>query len=153
MSVRASVSPSSNDKPLPVPRYAARSSSNSPSHSAYSTPTSMDNRHSMGGGLSPNPSSSSSTSTGNNNANSSARFRSSVDAARTLYSSSNGHQSLQPGAAGMGNMGGLAGGTSPRPQSGSKRPSSEMLASFAAGNINTESGCSTLLSTHWQYRP
>lgn len=52
--------------------------------------------------------------------------------------------SLQPGGSiagmGTGNNAGLGGGASPKPgQGGSKRPSSEMLASFAAGNLNTES--------------
>lgn len=102
-------------------------------------------RHSSGGGgLSPNIGSTATSA--NNNSNNTARFRASVDAARSLYSN-NGHQSLQPGStlsghagAGNANNGGQAGaGASPMPGSGSKRPSSEMLASFAAGNMNTES--------------
>lgn len=86
------------------------------------------------GGLSPNLSNNSNT--GNPNA---TRYRASVDAARSLYSG--GHQSLQPGGmAGLNTSNNTGGaGTSPRPGSTSKRPSSEMLASFAAGNMNAES--------------
>jgi len=114
--------------------------------------TSFNSRNSLGG--------SSSMTTGNT-ANSNNRFRASVDnaagAGRSQYSTGGlsggtgpgagvGHQSLQPGAAGMASLG-L--GQSPSGShinnngnsaaSTSKRPSSEMLASFAAGATNAES--------------
>lgn len=164
MSVRAGASPSSNsDKALPIPSStrhspssytgASRISSSSPSHNQqYSTPppaSNMDhhssNRNSTGAygqaGLSLNLASAS-LSSGNNNPNpNAARFRASVDAARSLYSG--GHQSLQAGGGmaglNMSNNAASAAGVSPRPGSTSKRPSSEMLASFAAGNMNSES--------------
>lgn len=165
--------------PLPSPSPAAGAtttsrhsytskSSNSPSSAFQGLPSNlaMDNntssssslpagRNSMGnlgtgtgaggtGGLS--PSSTSNNPPPNSNA---ARFRASVDAARTLYGTSsssnnnnNGHQSLQPGSAAANSLSISSASNSPRPASGlgSKRPSSEMLASFAAGGaMNSES--------------